>query len=129
MQTIRAGDQAIEVISIRSESAVHNGVFVEALKVSFPADVTDEQLAAMVSSPWEIYSEDGELQGVQSGITHIKEYVVTFLKVPETAILQARLDAVSKEAATLRHLLAKPTKDGTPAYRQENDELSVVTDL
>ena len=107
MQTIRSGDQTIEVISIRSESTVHNGAYVEALKVSFPADVTEEQLEVLTSLPWEIFSEDGILQGVQSGITHIKEYVVTFLKVPESAILQARLDAVSKEAASLRALIAK----------------------
>ena len=129
MQTIRAGDQAIEVIGIRSESTVHNYAYVEALKVSFPADVTEEQLEALTSLPWEIYGEDGVLQGVQSGITHIKEYVVTFLKVPEAAVLQARLDAVSKEAAALRHLIAKANISDLQVNQQENDVRLTPGDL
>ena len=129
MQTIRAGDQEIEVNSICSESTVHNGAYVEALKVSFPADVTEEQLDAMTGNSWEIYSEDGVLQGVQSGITHIKEYVVTFLKVPDAAVLQERLDIASREAASLRLLIAKANIGDLQVNRRENVLQPAPSDL
>ena len=102
MQSIVANGVKVEVIRITSEITRYNGAIVEALKVYFPSDATQEQIDALISAPWEIYDSEGNIQGTQEGVTHVSDYSITFLKVPDAVTLQAKVDALTVETETLR---------------------------
>lgn len=102
---IRAGGQEIEVIGIYGSTSRHNGMPVDSFRVSLPGRITEEQLQAMLQNPWEICDERGILQSVQTGINCIQEYSLTFLKVPEQADLQNRLQHAEEMAVMYKAAL------------------------
>ena len=65
----------------------------------------------MLQNPWEIYDERGTLQSVQEGCNHVQEYSLTFLKVTDQAVLQARLEDVAEQAALYRSALKEAGLD------------------
>jgi len=105
MPTVKAGPFTVEAISIYSKIVTHEGALVESLQLSLKNDITEEELEALTTYPWEIYGDTGELQGAHTGINYIKDYTVTFLKIPDVAKLQAQLEKVATETAVLREQL------------------------
>ena len=129
MQKVMAGSTELEVMGVYGFSDTLNGAAVDALKVSLPGDITEEQIVDLLENPWNLYAEDGTLLGVQSGCNYVKEYAITFLKVPDEALLLMQLQRASDEIAAARQAAAAKAQEAQAAQQamvQMSDELGTI---
>lgn len=122
MQKIKAGGIEIEVEAIYGETVHLEGGPAEALRVSLPAPVTQEQLAALTAYPWEIYSEEGVLQGIQDGARELHAYETVFYKVPEAVLLRSQLQEAWEKAELYKNALqAQGIDTSSPQFMTQKE--------
>ena len=129
MNRLVAGSTELEVLGVYGHSNTLNGAAVEALKISLPADITEEQIIDLLENPWNIYAEDGTLLGVHSGCNYVKEYTITFLKVPDEALLLMHLKTASDEIAAAKLEAQAKAQEALAAQQamiQMADEIAVI---
>lgn len=126
MQTIKAGAVSIGITGLLWGAGSVNGAPVESLRVSFPDDITGEQLEALLSNPWEILHEDGTLIGMQAGINRVEEYSILFFKVPDEAQQQAQLNEMARQLAAAKQEREAMAGQVEAANKERDDALTTV---
>ena len=102
MQKLKAGDIEIEVESAWASPIEHDGIIVDSIKLSLPGDITEEEIVALVENPWNMCMADGTHIKTYSGYNVIKEYSITFMKVPEGAKMLVELTNAAAEITEAR---------------------------
>ena len=129
MQKIIAGATELDVFGVYGFADSLNGVAADALKISLPGDITEDQIMALLDNPWNLYSEDGTLVGVHSGCNYVKEYTITLLKVPDAAQLLVQLQTASNEIAAAKLEAAAKAQEALAAQQamlQMSDEIAAI---
>lgn len=103
MQTIKAGTQEIQVVSIYGQSKYIDGLLRQTLSLTLPPGIllTPEQLAALSSEDWEVYEEDGTLASTQEGYVDLQPLQFEF----------ARVDTSAKQIVELRNELEEANNE------------------
>lgn len=132
MQMIKAGPEQIEVMSVSGEPVYFDGAMVDSLTISLPGDITEDQLTALTENAWELYDDNGTLNGVHTGCNQIMSYKVTFLKLTDSAKLQMQLQKAADEITEARKQAAEKAQQ-VAALQQDvamlNNQIQAMIDL
>ena len=104
MQKLVAGTMEMDIVTAIGSYDVLNGSAVDSVRLLLPNDISEEQIKALLENPWSIYAEDGSFLKTHAGYNHVKEYSITFLKVPDEAKMMAELIKAADEITESKKL-------------------------